>query len=376
MKWSQFCIPDTSRSNYGDFSQISHQELIRTAGIYRKECSGVFGYSHLGALLRRKIHNHLSSSFEDFGCQEVNFGLLEKVLDWEITGRFERYHNYMILIEGGRMCLAPTHDEMALRYIGDICPTYDSLPLSFFQIGRKFRNHTPRNNPKMAIEFEMADCYMFNEYNDPGIESVELGLRIIENFFSKLGLRIYHTKKGNHTPIYVEDKREGVLLHNLRTSNCDKACSLMGLEVAKIQIEGTEWSERLNIRYHDSNNIARPFNLVCMGVGIGWVLEAVVSKYRDEKGLNWPEILRPFDLGIIPVNISSEEMIIAEILSKRYEAFGRKSVIHDKRLPLGRRLKDVDLIGCSKKIVIGTIELKNKKAILEFRNGLKEEISL
>lgn len=376
MKWSQFCISDTSRSNYGDFSYVSHQKLMRTAGIYRKECSGVFGYSHLGALLRRKVYNYLSETFEDFGCQEVNFGILENISDWEATGRFERYHNYMILIEGRRMCLAPTHDEMALRYIGDICPTYDSLPLRFFQIGKKFRNHNPRDNPKTAIEFEMADCYMFHRYDDSGIESIELGLKIIDSIFSRLGLKIYYTNKGNHTPIYVEDKREGNLLQHLRTLDSDKTYYLTGLEVAKIQVEGTEWADRLNVKYHDSDNIARPFNLICMGIGVGRILEAIVSEYRDERGLNWPDLLRPFDLGIIPINISSEEMIAAEILSKRYEEFGRKSIIHDKRLPLGRRLKDVDLIGCSKKIVIGTNELRNMKAMLEFRNGSREEISL
>ena len=357
MKISQLCIPNMYSLNIADFTKITNQELMIATGVYRKECSGVFGYAHIGAVIMRNLHNFLAEEFENQGIQEVNFGLLQKVSDWEESGRFETYQKYMILTQKGRMCLAPTHEEAALKLIKDINPKYSSLPLGFFQIGKKFRGHRPSNSPRTAIEFEMADAYMLHAHDDQSNESVNRLKKVVESFFKRFDISVHYKPNGNYIPVWVNS--QGI-----------------NTEVAKIQLEGTELSEKMGITYKDQTSVNKPFNLICAGMGMGRALEMIVSTHRDDKGINWPDEIRPFYLGIIPVNGTAEERETIENLRKKYKEKGKKSIIHDGSYSLGRRIREIDLIGCAEKIIVGKRELESGELFIEQREGTKRRITL
>ncbi|CAM3436724.1 proline--tRNA ligase [Deinococcus saxicola] len=142
--------------------------MLLRAGFIRQLGSGLYAMlppmtrvlHRLEALIRREM---------DGAAQEVSFPLLQPAALWRQSGRWDAYTRadgimFAVTDRGGReLALAPTHEEVAVAVARELVGSYRDLPLSVYQIGRKFRDELrPRAGLLRTREFVMKDGYSFH----------------------------------------------------------------------------------------------------------------------------------------------------------------------------------------------------------------------
>jgi prolyl-tRNA synthetase len=141
-----------------------------------------------------------------------------------------------------------------------------------------------------------------------------------------------------------------------------------GIEVGHIFKLGTKYSSKMNCVYLDEGNQEKTMIMGCYGIGVGRTAAAAIEQNHDKDGIVWPLPLAPFQLAIVPANISEKEQ--AEAAEKIYsdcKTAGLDVLLDDREDRLGVKLKDIDLIGIPYKLIIGKalkegkVELKNRK---------------
>ena len=116
------------------------------------------------------------------------------------------------------------------------------------------------------------------------------------------------------------------------------------------------------------------------GIGVSRLLSAIVEQNADERGINWPTGIAPFDLHVVQMNVKDEYQtkLSQEVEAMMTEA-GYEVLVDDRNERAGVKFADADLIGCpiritvGKKAVDGVVEVKIKRTgeMLEVR---KEEL--
>ncbi|UBV43239.1 proline--tRNA ligase [Deinococcus taeanensis] len=143
------------------------QHLLR-AGYVRRVGSGL--YAHL-PLMTRVTHKLEALIREELAgvSEEVSFPVLQPRHLWDESGRWAAYTQaegimFTVTDRAGREhALGPTHEEVALDVVRGLARSYRDLPLSVFQIGRKFRDELrPRFGLLRTREFTMKDAYSFH----------------------------------------------------------------------------------------------------------------------------------------------------------------------------------------------------------------------
>lgn len=69
---------------------------------------------------------------------------------------------FRCITEKGNYCLAPTAEEAVVKYANSRLLSYKNLPVTYFQIGEKFRNEIrTRGFLLRGKSFDMMDAYSF-----------------------------------------------------------------------------------------------------------------------------------------------------------------------------------------------------------------------
>ncbi|MGX7350910.1 proline--tRNA ligase [Enterococcus canis] len=154
-----------------------------------------------------------------------------------------------------------------------------------------------------------------------------------------------------------------------------------GIEIGHIFKLGTRYSESMGATVLDENGREKYVIMGCYGIGVSRLLSAIVEQNGDEKGINWPKGIAPFDLHVIQVNMKDEyqSRLTAEIEEAMTQA-NYEVLTDDRNERAGVKFADADLIGCpirvtvGKKAVDGVVEVKIKRTgeMLEVR---KEELA-
>lgn len=117
-------------------------------------------------------------------------------------------------------------------------------------------------------------------------------------------------------------------------------------------------------------NTAVPIQMGCHGIGISRIIGAVANHLVDERGLNWPRIIAPYEVVIVINNnnpkdhgaMSDGEAVYDELTrpsdAVADETTGQRprldAIIDDRNdLPRGWKLKDADLVGYPVMVVLG-----------------------
>ena len=98
------------------------------------------------------------------------------------------------------------------------------------------------------------------------------------------------------------------------------------------------------------------------------MVAACIEQCHDENGIIWPAAIAPWDLIIIPLNMSKEDIkSAAESLYAEAQKAGIRVLLDDREDSAGVKLKDADLIGVP--FAPGSRRTKNgrKKESREFR---------
>ncbi len=152
-----------------------------------------------------------------------------------------------------------------------------------------------------------------------------------------------------------------------------------GIEVGHIFQLGSKYSEAMNANVCDESGKARPMLMGCYGIGVSRIVAAAIEQNHDDSGIAWPEPLAPFQIALIPVNLSKSyrlrevcEKIYAELIAAGYDV-----LFDDRQERPGVLFADADLIGIPHRLVLGEKGLDAN--IIEYKarkTGMTQELPL
>ncbi|WP_412026589.1 proline--tRNA ligase [Deinococcus yunweiensis] len=143
-------------------------QALSRAGFVRKVGAGLYAHLPLMTRVLARLEALIRAELDGIS-QEVDFPLLHPQALWEQSGRWNAYTRaegimFTVTDRAGRThALGPTHEEVATSVVGELARSYRDLPVSVYQIGRKFRDELrPRAGLLRTREFVMKDAYSFH----------------------------------------------------------------------------------------------------------------------------------------------------------------------------------------------------------------------
>jgi prolyl-tRNA synthetase len=93
----------------------------------------------------------------------------------------------------------------------------------------------------------------------------------------------------------------------------------------------------------------------CYGIGVSRILGAVAEHKADERGLNWPRAIAPFEIVVIPTSgVNSQTLEFHDKLTSWSSSGpGFDAVLDDRKETFGWKMQDADMIGYPVTIVLG-----------------------
>ena len=141
-----------------------------------------------------------------------------------------------------------------------------------------------------------------------------------------------------------------------------------GIEVGHVFKLGTKYSEAMDARFVDQQEVSHPIIMGCYGIGVTRVAAAIVETCHDENGIIWPLAVAPCSVQIIPLNVSDDDVMRASnAIYDQLTAAGVDVLIDDRDQRPGFKFKDADLIGIPLRVTIGGKGLKDGIAEVKWR---------
>ena len=149
---------------------------------------------------------------------------------------------------------------------------------------------------------------------------------------------------------------------DLREVRAGEACVQCGeaievvrcIEVGHIFKLGTKYSEAMDARFLDDNGESHPIIMGSYGIGIGRAVAAVAEQMGDDKGLVWPMLIAPYEVGVIAVNLKDADSTAeAERIYADLAARGVDVTIDDRDVRPGVKFADHELIGTPLRVTVG-----------------------
>lgn len=407
MYWSKFFIPTLKEIPIGT-EAVSHQLSLRSSLVHMLT-SGVYSYLPLGYRLLRKVENIIRQEMDAIGCCELLMPSLHPVEIWKKTGRADLLKEVMICFDnkkGQRMCLGPTHEEVITIIARDFIQSYRQLPVTLYQIQTKFRDEIrTRFGIVRACEFIMKDAYSFDR-NEKGLKkNYDLQLDAYTKIFKRCGLNpiVVAADSGamggsvSHEFLVSASIGEDAIWINTHNNQIikdeeGKQPSKPGEWKKQIAIElghifqlGTKYSEALSAVFLDEDGKQKPMMMGCYGIGVSRLIAAIIELNSDQAGIIWPLQVAPFEVEILPVQVSDRtSMELAQIYYRELNEAGVEILLDDRDESAGRKFNDADLIGIPYQVIIGKrmlaknqVEIKDRrtgKVQAVFKDRLKSEI--
>ncbi|MGP1952706.1 MAG: proline--tRNA ligase [Arsenophonus sp. ET-KM2-MAG3] len=149
-----------------------------------------------------------------------------------------------------------------------------------------------------------------------------------------------------------------------------------GIEIGHIFQLGTKYSKIMRADVQDENGHNQSLMMGCYGIGITRIIAAIIEQYHDDKGIVWPDIIAPFQVAILPINMHKSYRV-KEITEKIYfdlKINGIDVIFDDRKERLGMMFADMELIGIPHIIIISDHNLHNNK--VEYKHRQNDEKKL
>ena len=139
-----------------------------------------------------------------------------------------------------------------------------------------------------------------------------------------------------------------------------------GIEVGQVFKLGTKYSSAMNCTFLNEQGKTLPMVMGCYGIGVTRTFQAIIEQHHDEYGIIFPLETAPYHIVIVPVNYDDE--IQHKVSNQLYEMLNFKveTVLDDRKMKIGFKMKDWELIGIPYIVIVGRkaseniVELKNR----------------
>ena len=397
MLWSKSFIP-TLRDAPQEAETAAHKLMLRS-GLTRMLVAGVYSYLPLGLKVLNNIQRIVRQEMNAKGAQELLLPALQPQELWDATGRNSVMEEIMIRFvdrRGRKMCLGPTHEEIIAHLAAGNINSYKQLPFILYQIQTKFRDEIrPRFGLIRGCEFIMKDAYSFDA-DEEGLEkNYRLMYEAYLKIFARAGLNCLITeadsgvmggKVSHEFMVSAPSGEDSIFVCRgcpyaavNRIEKCPKCASDIeekkAIEIGHIFKLGIKYSQPLSALFTDENGKRRPMIMGCYGIGVSRMVAAVIETNHDENGIVWPKEISPFDVIILPLNMSdSQTKDTALKLYQELTALGVEALLDDRDERSGVKFNDADLIGIPLRIIIGPKSLKENKLEIQRRKDKSVEV--
>ena len=406
MKVSQIGLISKKLSKLDD--QFPIQDMLLQTGQLEQYTSGVYAYGHVPFLVKKNIDNIISKVLTKYGCSELSLPLLQPEKIWKESGRLERYvsEGVMFQTKNGNYCLAPTAEEAIVSYAKSRLTTYKQLPVTYFQIGQKFRNEIrTRGYLLRGKAFDMMDAYSFGKNKQDLDTEYERMKKAYLEIFSVLGLKVQPvgadsgsiggskseefmclSEIGEDTILFdidsgrafnsvlldKEDYKEYLLkLYGIK--NTDSLIKRRAVELGHIFQLGDKYSKSMRGTFIDKDGKVCNYVMGCYGIGVSRTLAMVyensmILKNGKFDGISLPINIAPYSMYIIPKLDDKDK---ANLANKIYDELMDKeiSVLYDDRtdVSIGAKIKDSRIVGAPYTVVLGksldngVVEIENNR---------------
>ena len=294
--------------------------------------------------------------------------------------------------------------------------SYKNLPVTFYQIGEKFRNEIrTRGYLLRGKAFPMLDAYSFDIDEEGMIKSYQNLRAAFLEIFERIGMKVIPivadngdmggkkseefmliSEQGEDKILYDETTGIGLNTEVLEKENYEEYLKeeygiedissfkeIRTMELGHIFQLGTRYSEMMNGKYTDKEGKEALYYMGCYGIGVSRTVAALYEQclINDPKwgpcGFSIPETIAPFKVQIIPKMDNEEKVEMANKIYDTLQSEGINAILDDREnLNIGAKIKDCKVLGTPYLIVLGdktegeNLELENTKT------GEKENITL
>lgn len=150
----------------------------------------------------------------------------------------------------------------------------------------------------------------------------------------------------------------------------EKTIPQPAIELGHIFQLGTKYSKAQGAQFLDEDGKQHDMIMGCYGIGVSRVIAAIIELNNDDKGIQWPKGVAPFDVEIIALHSSKDGDEILELTKQYYSGLtdqGLEVLVDDRKESPGRKFNDADLIGIPLRIVIGQRNLANDNVEITLR---------
>jgi prolyl-tRNA synthetase len=143
-----------------------------------------------------------------------------------------------------------------------------------------------------------------------------------------------------------------------------------GIEVGHIFQLGKKYSEVMKATCLDENGDSQTLIMGCYGIGVSRILAAAIEQNHDENGIIWPDVIAPFHVSLVPINMHKSQRL-RDAVMKLYEELqdaGIEVLLDDRKERPGVMFSDAELIGIPHRLTFGergldagTIEYRTRR---------------
>ncbi|MBN1905130.1 MAG: proline--tRNA ligase [Deltaproteobacteria bacterium] len=143
-----------------------------------------------------------------------------------------------------------------------------------------------------------------------------------------------------------------------------------GIEVGNIFQLGTQYTDRMKMRYLDEGgNECTPI-MGCYCIGLGRLMASVIEARHDKFGPIWPHFIAPFSVHIITIDLKeAEKEIFSTPIYNELCAKGIETVYDDREERAGVKFADADLIGAPMRLIFSGKNLDSRTVEWKSRDG-------
>jgi prolyl-tRNA synthetase len=151
-----------------------------------------------------------------------------------------------------------------------------------------------------------------------------------------------------------------------------------GIEVGHIFYFGDNYSKPLGATVSTPDGEQVAVHMGSYGIGVSRLVGGIIEASHDENGIIWPEVVAPFQVGLINLRTGDAACDAAcEDLEAKLTAMGKEPLYDDREERAGAKFADMDLIGLPWQVIVGPRGVKN--GVVEVKNrrtGEREELSV
>ncbi len=148
-----------------------------------------------------------------------------------------------------------------------------------------------------------------------------------------------------------------------------------GIEIGHIFQLGRKYTEAFDVQILDENGKRAIPTMGSYGIGVSRLMAVLAEQRHDDKGLNWPVEVAPYQVHVVVANKDAAAMEAGDRMVEELDAAGIEVLFDDRpKVSPGVKFKDAELLGMPFALILGRA-FADGKVELRIRGGETLEIA-